>query len=37
MNENAPVIIIEDDVDDQEVLADVFQTLNYENEVIFFF
>ena len=36
MNENAPVIIIEDDVDDQEVLADVFQTLNYENEVIFF-
>lgn len=36
MNKNGPIIIIEDDLDDQEVLTDVFKELNYSNELIFF-
>lgn len=37
MNKNGPVIIIEDDVDDQEILKEVFKKLKYPNELIFFF
>ncbi|MDB5193365.1 MAG: response regulator [Segetibacter sp.] len=36
MNGNGPVIIIEDDIDDQELLSEVFTNLNYPNEVLFF-
>jgi CheY-like chemotaxis protein len=36
MNKNGPIIIIEDDPDDQEMLQDIFRKLNYNNEVIFF-
>jgi CheY-like chemotaxis protein len=36
MNSNGPIIIIEDDVDDQELLEEVFQKLGYENELMFF-
>jgi CheY-like chemotaxis protein len=36
MNSNGPVIIIEDDVDDQEVLADIFKKKNYTNKILFF-
>ena len=36
MNKNGPIILIEDDADDQEILSDVFKTLNYKNEIIFF-
>ena len=36
MNKNGPIIIIEDDVDDQEMLTEVFQKLGYPNELIFF-
>lgn len=36
MNKNGPIIIIEDDSDDQENLADIFKELNYSNELIFF-
>ena len=36
MNKSGPIIIIEDDQDDQEVLALVFKELNYKNEIIFF-
>ena len=36
MNKNGPVIVIEDDIDDQEILTDVFKKLNYTNELIFF-
>ncbi len=36
MNKNGPVIIIEDDVDDREMLKDVFRKLNYENEIMYF-
>ena len=37
MNKNGPVIIIEDDEDDQEFLSTIFKKLNYPNEIIFFF
>jgi CheY-like chemotaxis protein len=36
MNKNGPVIVIEDDLDDQDILREVFQKLAYTNEVIFF-
>jgi CheY-like chemotaxis protein len=36
MNHRGPIIIIEDDIDDQEILSDVFESLNYANEIIFF-
>lgn len=36
MNKNGPVVVIEDDEDDQIVLKEIFQTLNYPNEVLFF-
>jgi CheY-like chemotaxis protein len=35
-NKNGPVIIIEDDADDQEILAEIFQKLNYQNKIVFF-
>lgn len=34
-NDN-PVIIIEDDIDDQEMLQEVFRELGYPNEIMFF-
>jgi len=37
MNKSGPVIVIEDDADDQDFLREVFDKLNYPNEVIFFF
>lgn len=36
MNKSGPIIIIEDDLDDQEILAEVFGQLGYKNEIIFF-
>ncbi len=36
MNSNGPVIIIEDDIDDKEILEEVFQKLGYPNELLFF-
>jgi len=36
MNKSGPIIIIEDDLDDQEVLIDIFKELNYSNELVFF-
>ena len=36
MNKNGPVVVIEDDADDREMLSDVFQELNYTNNIIFF-
>jgi CheY-like chemotaxis protein len=36
MNKQGPVIIIEDDHDDQEFLAEAFKKLGYPNELIFF-
>lgn len=31
-----PIVVIEDDRDDQELLEETFKVLNYPNEVIFF-
>lgn len=36
MNKSGPIIIIEDDIDDQDILGEVFKELNYQNEIIFF-
>lgn len=36
MNKGGPIIIIEDDIDDQEALIDVFKELQFKNEVIYF-
>jgi CheY-like chemotaxis protein len=36
MNKNGPIIVIEDDIDDQEVLVEIFQKLGYANKIIFF-
>ena len=36
MNKKGPIIIIEDDPDDQEMLVEIFQSLGYENKVIYF-
>ncbi len=36
MNKGGPIIIIEDDQDDQEILTEIFQELEYKNEIIFF-
>ena len=37
MNINGPVIVIEDDPDDQEMLSEAFKDLPYENEILYFF
>lgn len=36
MNKTGPIIIIEDDKDDLDILKDIFKELNHKNEVIFF-
>ena len=36
MNVNGPVILIEDDEDDQQIFEEVFKRLNYKNEILFF-
>ena len=36
MNKRGDIVIIEDDIDDQEILTDVFAELNYKNKLIFF-
>ena len=36
MNKNGPIIVIEDDIDDQEILEEIFQKLGYINAIIFF-
>lgn len=37
INKNGPIIIIEDDADDQGFLLEIFEKLNYQNEILFFF
>jgi CheY-like chemotaxis protein len=36
MNYNGPIIIIEDDIDDQEMFLEAYNNLKYPNELIFF-
>ena len=37
MNKNGPVIIIEDDKDDQDFFKEIFKKLDYPNEILFFY
>lgn len=36
MDKNGPVVVIEDDEDDQKMLEEIFKKLNYKNEIVFF-
>ena len=36
MNKNGTIIIVEDDLEDQEVLVEIFGKLNYPNKVLYF-
>src|SRR6476620_2994859 len=36
MNREGPVVIIEDDLDDKEMLEEVFKKLGYTNDLLFF-
>ena len=36
MNKSGPIIVIEDDPDDQEVLIEIFERLGYVNKIIYF-
>lgn len=36
MNKIGAIIIIEDDADDQIILNEIFEELNYDNQIIFF-
>lgn len=36
MNKNGPVVVIEDDEDDQIVLNEIFKILDYKNKIVFF-
>ena len=36
MNKNGPIIVIEDDIDDQDMLTEIFKKLDYTNKIIFF-
>ena len=36
MNKKGPIIIIEDDIDDQEILQAVFRKIDSGNEIVFF-
>ena len=36
MNKSGPIIVIEDDADDQEVLVEIFKKLGYINKIIYF-
>ncbi len=36
MNKEGPIVFIEDDLDDQEIMAEIFKELNYENKIVFF-
>ncbi len=36
MNKNGPVIVIEDDEDDKQMLSDIFAGLKYKNKIVFF-
>src|SRR6185436_923386 len=36
MNKTGPIIVIEDDIDDQEILDKIFTELDFKNEIIYF-
>jgi len=36
MNKSGPIIVIEDDQDDQEIMVEIFKNLGYANQVVYF-
>jgi CheY-like chemotaxis protein len=36
MNKTGPIVVIEDDAEDQEILVEIFKNLNYDNTIIYF-
>lgn len=36
MNKSGPIIVIEDDMEDQDIMVEIFEHLGYPNEIIFF-
>ncbi len=36
MNKTGPILVIEDDIDDQELLTEIFNKLNYPNDIVFY-
>jgi CheY-like chemotaxis protein len=36
MNKTGPIIVIEDDLDDQEIMEEIFDRLNYKNKIVYF-
>jgi len=36
MNKTGPIIVIEDDIDDQEILVEIFTKLGYINKIVYF-
>jgi CheY-like chemotaxis protein len=36
MNKTGPIVVIEDDTDDKEILKEIFKELDFNNEIIFF-
>jgi len=36
MNKNGPIVVIEDDADDREILDEIFKSLDYKNSIIYF-
>lgn len=36
MDKSGPIIVIEDDIDDQAVLVEIFQRLGYINKIVYF-
>jgi CheY-like chemotaxis protein len=36
MNKSGPIIVIEDDMDDQEMMIEIFKKLGYKNEIVYF-
>jgi CheY-like chemotaxis protein len=36
MNKSGPIVVIEDDLEDQEILVEIFQKLGYVNQIIYF-
>ncbi len=36
MNKNGPIVIIEDDVDDQELMVEIFRNLGCRNQILYF-
>jgi CheY-like chemotaxis protein len=36
MNKTGPIIVIEDDIDDQQMLVEIFHKLGYNNKIVYF-